>query len=131
QILYRTTKLGGPAVLGNGCFVVSNTECRTKHPQTCSPTRLFTRLKEMGNYHSVYISSRGMAPPAFPNSILHRLSLCRKPPNAGAHLLPEAGAQRTLEAVRCSARLCQNPLLKVVLCFRHPLACTGTLPRPS
>jgi hypothetical protein len=24
-------------------------------------------------------------------------------PNAGAHLLPEAGAQRTLEAVRCSA----------------------------
>jgi hypothetical protein len=24
-------------------------------------------------------------------------------PNAGAHLLPEAGAERTLEAVRCSA----------------------------
>ena len=26
-------------------------------------------------------------------------------PNAGAHLLPEAGAERTLEAVRCSAML--------------------------
>jgi len=26
-------------------------------------------------------------------------------PNAGAHLPPEAGAQRTLEAVRCSAWL--------------------------
>jgi hypothetical protein len=26
-------------------------------------------------------------------------------PNASAHLLPEAGAQRTLEAVRCSALL--------------------------
>src|SRR5215813_2315782 len=26
-------------------------------------------------------------------------------PNAGAHLLPEAGAERTLEAVRCSAWL--------------------------
>ena len=26
-------------------------------------------------------------------------------PNAGAHLLPEAGAERTLEAVRCSALL--------------------------
>ena len=54
-------------------------------------------------------------------------------PNAGAHLLPEAEArhERRLEAVRCSARLCQNPLLKVLLSFRHPLACTGTLPRPS
>jgi hypothetical protein len=28
-----------------------------------------------------------------------------EPANAGAHLLPEAGAQRTLEAVRCSAVL--------------------------
>src|SRR5262247_3283709 len=26
-----------------------------------------------------------------------------KPPNAGAHLLPEAAAKRRLEAVRCSA----------------------------
>src|SRR5262247_166124 len=26
-------------------------------------------------------------------------------PNAGAHLLPEAGAQRTLEAVRCPGRI--------------------------
>ena len=28
---------------------------------------------------------------------------CFRQPNAGAHLLPEAGAERTLEAVRCSA----------------------------
>jgi hypothetical protein len=31
-------------------------------------------------------------------------------PNAQAHLLPEAGAERTLEAVRCSARLYKNPV---------------------
>ena len=33
------------------------------------------------------------------------LGVCLLPvgPNAAAHLLPEAGAQRTLEAVRCSA----------------------------
>jgi hypothetical protein len=33
-------------------------------------------------------------------------------PNAGAHLLPKAGAtqERTLEAVRCSARLCENAM---------------------
>jgi hypothetical protein len=33
-------------------------------------------------------------------------------PNASAHLLPEAGAtqERTLEAVRCSARLCKNSM---------------------
>jgi hypothetical protein len=30
---------------------------------------------------------------------------CIATPNAGAHLLPEAGAERTLEAVRCSAWL--------------------------
>src|SRR5215211_6105727 len=34
--------------------------------------------------------------------------------NAGAHLLPEAGAtqERTLEAVRCSARLCENSMFQ-------------------
>jgi hypothetical protein len=31
-------------------------------------------------------------------------------PNAAAHLLPEAAAERTLEAVRCSARLCENAM---------------------
>ena len=50
--------------------------------------------------------------------------------HAGAHLLPEAGAteKRTLEAVRSSARLRQNLLLKGFLCFQQPLACTGALP---
>ena len=54
--------------------------------------------------------------------------------NAGAHLLPEAGAtqERTLEAVRCSARLCQHPPLKVFLCFQQPRACMAMLPsRPE
>src|SRR5262249_52348034 len=32
---------------------------------------------------------------------MHTMQL--EQPNAGAHLLPKAGAQRTLEAVRCSA----------------------------
>src|SRR5262245_39651566 len=33
-------------------------------------------------------------------------------PHAGAHLLPEAAAryERRLEAVRCSTRLCENPV---------------------
>jgi hypothetical protein len=43
-------------------------------------------------------------------------------PNAGAHLLPEAGAQRTLEAVRCSALLgsgaCPAPVY--AFCQRLP-----------
>ena len=30
-------------------------------------------------------------------------------PNAGAHLLPKAGAERTLEAVRCSPMLGPGP----------------------
>jgi hypothetical protein len=34
------------------------------------------------------------------NNFVNRLSREEKP-NAGAHLLPEAGAQRTLEAVGC------------------------------
>jgi hypothetical protein len=40
-------------------------------------------------------------------------------PIASAHLSPKAGAtqERTLEAVRCSARLCQNPLLKELALF--------------
>ena len=48
-------------------------------------------------------------------------------PNASAQLLPEAGAtqERTLEAVRCSARLCQNLLPTVcssaLLCRRSSL----------
>jgi hypothetical protein len=33
-------------------------------------------------------------------------------PNAGAHLLPEAGAQQTLEGVGSRARLWQNSLLQ-------------------
>ena len=35
-------------------------------------------------------------------------------PNAGAHLLPEAGAtqERTLEAVKCSARLCEKSIFR-------------------
>ena len=34
----------------------------------------------------------------------HNINVMNKEPNAGAHLLPEAGAtqERTLEAVRCS-----------------------------
>jgi hypothetical protein len=65
--------------------------------------------------------------PLFMCNLLNRLSLC---PVKG-RTLPEAGAtqERTLEAVRCSARLCQNPPLKVLLCFRQPFACTGPLPR--
>lgn len=31
-------------------------------------------------------------------------------PDDGAHLLPRAGVQRTLEAISCSARLCENPV---------------------
>ena len=43
--------------------------------------------------------------------------------------LDSAGMQAT--PAQPGARLCQNPPLKVLLCFRHPLACTGTLPSPS
>jgi hypothetical protein len=41
----------------------------------------------------------------------HVLGGFRKQPNAGPELRLEAGAtqERTLEAVGCSARLCQNP----------------------
>jgi hypothetical protein len=41
-------------------------------------------------------------------------------PNAGAHLLPKAGAQRTLEAVRCSALFGAGYLLslRMVPCLR-------------
>ena len=46
---------------------------------------------------------------------LHILNRPKNPlvPNAGAHLLPEAEAtqERMLEAVRCSARLCENRIL--------------------
>src|SRR5262249_41985669 len=133
---YRTTKLGGLAVLGNGRFVVYHTECRAKHPQTCRPARLFTRLKEMGNYHSVYMISRGMAPSSFPNSILHRLSFWRKPPNAAAQARQTAGAtqERTLSAVACSRMLDaririyknQNTMTKHA---KAPLARTASPPR--
>jgi hypothetical protein len=42
-------------------------------------------------------------------------------PNAGAHLLPEAGAtqERTLEAVRCSALLARTQVCPVLIWYRH------------
>ena len=54
-------------------------------------------------------------------------------PNAGGEPPPEAVArhERTLSAVGCSARRCQNPPLTVSSCVRQPLAVPGTLSSPS
>jgi len=60
----------------------------------------------MGNYHNACMISFGVVPASFPNSILHRLNMCRKP-NATRQARPKAGAQRTLEG--SPARACSAP----------------------
>jgi hypothetical protein len=90
-------------------------------PQVCSPPRSLLPIRQTpyGSRDFYVRASRGLLPPHAPDMLSVRIgqltvwglaphqirSFVGCSPNAGAHLLPEAGAtpERTLEAVRCSA----------------------------
>jgi hypothetical protein len=78
-----------------------------QEPQREALRRLCVLRLVHGPYSFGFEEHRYAEPYALGVAFIKVLTMTRKLslPNAGAHLLPEAGAQRTLEAVRCSALL--------------------------